>query len=369
MDELLPGYAMTVEQDELRDSLRNFLISTAPESAVRALVETPDGFDRATWLRLGSEIGALGLAVDEDLGGAGAGLVEQAIAAEEFGRSLFPGPVFGTIDLAIPLLAALGGNHVLPSLISGESTACVAIPHGGMEFDRESICVEESHGRLTGEVPQVIDGDADVIIVAARNSEGIGLFVVDAADREKLHTLDQTRRQVRMRFDRVQGTPLTVGAAANRAIERALCVSTALLAAEQVGGAQKLLEISVEYASTRWQFGRKIGSFQAIKHRCADMLVLVEHARSAAYHAAGALQTGSDDPRLASSLAKALCSQAFLSVANSTIQILGGLGFTWEHPTHLYLKRAVTDAALLGSADAHLDRIASIVIDQPQHVA
>ncbi|ORA09505.1 hypothetical protein BST14_21890 [Mycobacterium arosiense ATCC BAA-1401 = DSM 45069] len=366
---MLPGYALTAEQDELQDSLRKFLATTTSESAVRALVDTPDGFDRSAWLRLGSEIGALGLAVDEDLGGAGAGLVEQAIACEEFGRSLLPGPVFGTVDLAIPLLAALGGNQILPLLISGESTACVAIPHGGTGFDAESISIEESHGRLTGEIAQVVDGDADVIVVAARNSEGIGLFVVEGADRERLHTLDQTRRQVRIRFAGVQGTPLVAGTDANRAIERALCVSTALLAAEQVGGAQKLLEISVAYASTRWQFGRKIGSFQAIKHRCADMLVLVEHARSAAYHAAGALQTGTDDPCLVSSLAKAVCSRAFLSVANSTIQILGGLGFTWEHPAHLYLKRAVTDAALLGSADAHLDRIASIVIDQAQLVA
>jgi alkylation response protein AidB-like acyl-CoA dehydrogenase len=141
------------------------------------------------------------------------------------------------------------------------------------------------------------------------------------------------------------------------------------LAAEQVGGAKRLLDMSVEYAGTRSQFGRRIGSFQAIKHRCADMLVLVEHARSAAYHAVGSLQTGTDNPRLVASIAKATCSQAFLSVANSAIQIHGGIGFTWEHPAHLYLKRAVTDAALLGGADEHLDRIASLVIDRSNVVA
>jgi alkylation response protein AidB-like acyl-CoA dehydrogenase len=369
VDEPFPGYAPTVEQDELRRSLRKFLASTASESAVRAVVDSPEGFDRASWLRLGSELGALGLAVAEDLGGAGAGLVEQAIACEEFGRCLLPGPVFGTVGLAIPLLAALGDDQILPSVISGESTACVALPHGGIEFDHESIRVTESNGLLTGAIAQVVDGDADVVVVAARNTEGFGLFVVDGAEREKLHTLDQTRRQVRMRFDGVHGKLLAAGADAQRAIERTLCVGAALLAAEQVGGAQTLLEVCVEYASTRWQFGRHIGSFQAIKHRCADMLVLVEHARSAAYHAAGALQTGADDPRLVSSLAKALCSDAFQYVANSAIQIHGGIGFTWEHPAHLYLKRAVTDAALLGSADAHLDRIASIVIDRDRKVA
>jgi alkylation response protein AidB-like acyl-CoA dehydrogenase len=369
MDEPLPGYAATAEQEALRDSLRKFLVSTTSESVVRTLVDTPDGFDRATWIRLGSEIGAFGLSVAEDLGGAGAGLVEQAIACEEFGRSLLPGPVFGTVHLAIPLLAALGDGQVLSSVIRGECTASVALPHSGMEFDAQSIRVVESRGLLTGEIPQVVDGDADLLVVAAKRSDGFGLFLVDGADRARLTTLDQTRRQARISFDGVQGSVLAGGTDAHRAVERALCVSTALLAAEQVGGAQRLLEMCVEYAGTRWQFGRQIGSFQAIKHRCADMLVLVEHARSAAYHAVGSLQTGTDNPWLVSSMAKTLCSQAFVSVANSAIQIHGGIGFTWEHPAHLYLKRAVTDAALLGSPDAHLDRIASIVIDGDQDVA
>jgi alkylation response protein AidB-like acyl-CoA dehydrogenase len=367
--EPLPGYAPTVEQDELRESLRRFLASTTPEGVVRKLVDTPVGFDRATWLRLGSEIGVLGLAVPEELGGAGAGPVEQAIACEEFGRSLLPGPVFGTVDLAIPLLSALGGDEVLPSLIRGQSTAAAGLPCSGTEFDPQSIRIVETRGRLTGDIPQVVDGDADWLVVAAKHSEGFGLFLVDGAERVRLPTLDQTRRQARVSFDGVEARLLAKGADAHQAVERALCLGTALLAAEQVGGAQRLLDMSVEYAGTRSQFGRRIGSFQAIKHRCADMLVLVEHARSAAYHAVGSLQTGTDDPRLVASIAKATCSQAFLSVANSAIQIHGGIGFTWEHPAHLYLKRAVTDAALLGSADEHLDRIASLVIDRTQDVA
>jgi alkylation response protein AidB-like acyl-CoA dehydrogenase len=367
--EPLPGYAATPEQEELRRSLRKFLASTTSEGVVRTLVDTSGGFDRATWIRLGSEIGVFGLAVAEDLEGAGAGLVEQAIACEEFGRSLLPGPVFGTVDLAIPLLSALGGDEVLSSLIRGQITATVALPQTGMEFDARSIRVAESGGLLTGELPQVVDGDADLLVVAAKRSEGFGLFLVDGADRVRLPTLDQTRRQARIFLDGVPGRLLATGSEAHQAVERALCVGTALLAAEQVGGAQRLLEMCVDYAGTRLQFGRRIGSFQAIKHRCADMLVLVEHARSAAYHAVGSLQTGTDNPRLVASIAKATCSQAFLSVANSAIQIHGGIGFTWEHPAHLYLKRAVTDAALLGSADEHLDRIASIVIDGTHAVA
>ena len=235
MDEPPPGYAPTVEQEELRDSLRKFLGSTTTESVVRTLVDTPGGFDRATWMRLGSEIGAFGLSVAEDLGGAGAGLVEQAIACEEFGRSLLPGPVFGTVDLAIPLLAALGDDQVLPSVIGGQCTASVALPHSGMEFDPQSIRVAESHGLLTGEVPQVVDGDADLLVVAAKRSEGFGLFLVDGADRVRLPTLDQTRRQVRICFDGVQGSVLATGAGAHHAVQRALCVGTALLAAEQLG--------------------------------------------------------------------------------------------------------------------------------------
>jgi alkylation response protein AidB-like acyl-CoA dehydrogenase len=366
VDEPLPGYALTVEQAELRDTVRRFLASTTPESRVRVLINTSSGFDRAVWSRLGAELGVLGLAVDEKLGGSGAGLVEQAIVCEELGRSLFPGPVFGTINLAIPLLSALEDHTILPSVVTGEHTATVAFPHGSPVIDLADITVTQSGGLLNGEIAQTIDGSADVLIVAAKRSDDFGLYMVEEAQRVELPTLDQTRRQSRVALEGVRGVELATGAQAAQAVETALRVGTALMAAEQVGGAQKMLELCVEYAGTRWQFGRKIGSFQAIKHRCADMLVLVEHARSAAYHAVGSLETATDDARLVTSMAKAICSQAFLSIANSAIQIHGGVGFTWEHPAHLYLKRAVTDAALLGNVDVHLDRIASSVVDCPQ---
>jgi alkylation response protein AidB-like acyl-CoA dehydrogenase len=369
VDEPLPGYALTVEQEELRKTLRRFLASTTPESRVRALMDTSSGFDRATWSRLGAELGVLGLSVPENLGGSGAGLVEQAIVCEEFGRSLFPGPVFGTINLAIPLLSALADNTVLPSMVIGERTATVAFPHGSPMIDLQAITVTQSDGVLNGQVAQTVDGAADVLIVAAKRSDDFGLYLVEDAQRVELPTLDQTRRQSRVTLEGVKGIELAAGPEATRAVESALCAGTALLAAEQVGGAQRMLELCVEYAGTRWQFGRKIGSFQAIKHRCADMLVLVEHARSAAYHAVGSLESGTDDARLVTSMAKAICSQAFLSISNSAIQIHGGIGFTWEHPAHRYLKRAVTDAALLGSADMHLDLVASRVLDCPQDAA
>jgi len=361
--EPLPGYAATVEQEELRESLRKFLATTTPESVVRKLVDTSGGFDRATWIRLGSEIGAFGLAVPEDLGGAGAGLVEQAIACEEFGRSLLPGPVFGTVDLAIPLLCALGGDEVLPSLIRGQSTAAVALPCSGTEFDAQSIRIVESRGQLTGEIPQVVDGDADWLVVAAERSEGFGLFLVDAADRVWLPTLDQTRRQARVSFDGVETRLLATGADAHQAVERALCVGTALLAAEQVGGAQRLLDMSVEYAGTRSQFGRRIGSFQAIKHKCADMLVGLEWARSASAAALesvdgdAAEMAGESDWR--ASMAKAVCSEALRDAAHANVQIHGGIGFTWEDSAHLYLRRARTDEVLFGGPGQHWDRLAA----------
>jgi alkylation response protein AidB-like acyl-CoA dehydrogenase len=235
--------------------------------------------------------------------------------------------------------------------------------------DESSIRVTESGGLLTGELSQVVDGQSDMLIVAAKHGDGLGVFLVAGGSRDVLPTLDQTRRQAKLSFSGVPGRMLAAGSVAKDAIDQSLCVGTTLLAAEQVGGAQRLLDISVAYAKSRMQFGRAIGSFQAIKHRCADMLVLVEHARSAAYHAASALQTGTDDPRLVASIAKATCSETYQFVANSAIQIHGGLGFTWEHPAHLYLKRAITDAALLGGAEQHRDRIALLVLDAAAEVA
>jgi alkylation response protein AidB-like acyl-CoA dehydrogenase len=326
-------------------------------------METDLGFDRGTWARLGSEIGALGLSVPESMGGSGAGLVEQAIVCEEFGACLLPGPVFGTVDLAIPLLVALGGDEALPGVVQGQHTAAVAIPEDDCSLDEAAIRLRESGGLVTGELSQVVDGTSDLLIVAAKRDEGFGLFLVTGGERVVLPTLDQTRRQARVVFDGVPARLLATGEVATAAAERALCVGAVLLAAEQVGGAQRLLDMCVAYATSRLQFGRPIGSFQAVKHRCADMLVQLEHARSAAYYAASALQASTDDPQLVASIAKATCSEAFQFIANSSIQIHGGLGFTWEHPAHLYLKRAVTDAAWLGTAEQHRDRIASLVLD------
>jgi alkylation response protein AidB-like acyl-CoA dehydrogenase len=360
-------FVLTPEQQDLRRAVRQFCAERLDEDTVRRLTESGTGHDPALWARLGGELGVLGLAVPEELGGAGGGLVDQAVVAEEFGAALVPGPVFGTVGLALPALVALAGagldEDLLASLVEGARTAAFAVPDRGGRFDPALVTVTEADGALTGEVAQVVDGAADVLLVAARTGEEIGLFLADGGERIPLSTLDRTRRQATVRFSATPARPLAVGADAERAITAALRVGGALLAAEQVGGAQRMLDRTVAYAGTRLQFGRPIGSFQAVKHRCADMLVLVEHARSTAYHAAWALQDGTDDPDLAVAVAQATCSQAYQQVAQESVQLHGGIGFTWEHAAHLYLKRAVTDAALLGSAAEHRERIAELVLD------
>jgi alkylation response protein AidB-like acyl-CoA dehydrogenase len=361
-------FVFTREQQDLRRAVRQFCAERLDEDTVRGLMESEAGYDPALWARLGAELGVLGLAVPEELGGAGGGLVDQAVVAEEFGAALVPGPVLGTVGLAVPALVALAGSgleeDLLPSLVEGARTAALAVPDRGGRFDPALVTVTESGGTLTGEVRQVVDGTADVLLVAARTGDEVGLFLVEEAERVPLSTLDRTRRQATVRFAATSARAVASGADAERAITAALRAGAALLAAEQAGGAQRLLDTTVAYAGSRLQFGRPIGSFQAVKHRCADMLVLVEHARSTAYHAAWALQDGTDDPDLAVSIAQATCSETYQRVAEDTVQLHGGIGFTWEHPAHLYLKRALTDAALLGSAAEHRERIAELVLDR-----
>jgi alkylation response protein AidB-like acyl-CoA dehydrogenase len=352
------------EQQDLRLAVRQFCADRFGDAAVRRLMDSETGHDPALWARLGGELGVLGLAVPEELGGAGGGLVDQAVVAEEFGAALVPGPVLGTVGLAVPALVALGGDDLLGELLEGRRTAGFAVPDRGGRFDPELVTVTAADGTLTGELSQVVDGAADVLLVAARIGDGVGLYVTDGGERTPLSTLDQTRRQARVRFEATPARLIAGGAEAEAAITAALHTGAAVLAAEQVGGAQRLLDLTVAHARARLQFGRPIGSFQAVKHRCADMLVLVEHARSVAYHAAWALQDGTDDPELAVGVAQATCSEAYQRVAADTVQLHGGIGFTWEHPAHLYYKRAVTDAALLGSPAAHRERIAQLVLDR-----
>ncbi|MCV7282170.1 acyl-CoA/acyl-ACP dehydrogenase [Mycolicibacterium flavescens] len=363
-------YKFTEEQGQLRAAVRKFSADHFSEEKVRAQMESDPPFDAKVWARLGAELGVLGLAVPEADGGAGGTLVDQAVAVEELGARLACGPLFGTVYLAIPALVAAPAGEVrdelLADLVEGRRTAAVVVPDRAGVFDPDAVTVEVAGETLSGTATQVVDGGvADVLLVAARGPQGVGLYAVDAAQvqRSPLATLDLTRPQADVVFADAAARLVAGAEEAPRVLEHALQVGAALLAVEQVGAAQHLLDLSVDYAKTRWQFGRPIGSFQAVKHRLANLLVDVEHARSTAYHAIWALSDGSDDPALATSIAQAVCSAALTHVATDTIQVHGGIGFTWEHQAHLYYKRATTDAVLLGSAEQHRDRIAAMVLD------
>lgn len=369
-------FTFTDEQEQLRSAVRKFAADNSSEEAVRRLAESDPPFDARVWARLGAELGVLGLSVPESDGGAGGTLVDQAIAVEELGAALACGPFFGTVYLAIPALVAASvgevRDSVLSDLVEGRRTAAFAVPDAAGSFDAALVRVTaqasgDGH-TLSGTVHRVVDGTvADDLLVAANGPDGLGLYVVDAAgtgvDRTKLVTLDLTRPQARIEFSGAPARLVAGPADAERVIGHALHVGSALLAAEQVGAAQHLLDLAVDYAKTRLQFGRPIGSFQGVKHRLANMLVDAEHARSTAYHAAWALTDGTDDPVIAASIAQATCSAALLDIARQAIQVLGGIGFTWEHQAHLYFKRASTDAALLGGAEQHRSRIADLLLD------
>ena len=369
-------FTFSDEQQQLRGAVRKFSAENFDEPTVRRLMESAVTYDPAVWNRLGSELGVLGMSVPEADGGVGGSLVDQAVAVEEFGAALGCGPLFGTVYLAIPALVACAVSSardaLLASLVEGDRTAAFAVNDSAGVFDPKRIGVTATPGgdgfTLTGTVDRVVDAtSADVLLVAAKASDGVGLYAVgtkgEGVQRTGLVTMDLTRPQAGVVFSGAPAQLLAGPADADRVITHALQVGSALLAVEQVGAAQHLLDLSVDYAKSRLQFGRQIGSFQAVKHKLADMLVDLEHARSTAYHAVWALTDGSDDPALAVSIAQATCSAAFSRIAADAIQVHGGIGFTWEHQAHLYFKRAATDAVLLGSAEQHRTRVAELVLD------
>jgi len=369
-------FMFTDEQQQLLSAVRRFAAENVDETTVRRLMESDPPFDPKAWHRLGSELGVLGLSVSEADGGVGGTLVDQAVAVEELGAALACGPIFGTVYLAIPaLVAASAGparDELLAELVEGRRTAAFAVPDRAGAVDASLIEVTATPSgddwTLTGTVRGVVDaGAADDLLVAAIGPDGVSLFAVDAAgagvERTTQLTVDQTRPQAVVTLSAAPARLLAGSDEAERVIGHAFQVASALLAVEQVGAAQHMLDVAVQYAKERLQFGRPIGSFQAVKHRLADMMVDLEHARSTAYHAVWALTDGSDDPALAASIAQATCSAAFSRIAADAIQTLGGIGFTWEHQAHLYFKRAIVDAALLGSAEDHRSRVAELVLD------
>lgn len=355
----------TEEHEEMRRYVRQWFDERAPVEVVRGLMETEAGWDRGQWSELG-ELGWLGMAIDEDMGGAGLGFMEMAVVAEESGRSLFPSPFLATVVMGGALVGALGSEAqketLYPDLVAGNTTLAVAVDPAA----RPAVSATESEDgwRLNGEARFVLGGHtADRVLVEADTSAGSRLFLVDGADAglktEQLSVLDLTGPQADLTFAGVLAEPFgEPGPSFEAAREEMAIRAIGALTMEQVGGAQACLEMSVDYAKNRHQFGRPIGSFQAIKHMCADMLVEVESARSAAYHLAWAIDHDPDEARIAAPLAKAYCADAYYRAAAATIQIHGGIGFTWEHHAHLHLKRAKTGQLLFGDSTWHRGRLA-----------
>ncbi len=368
--------SFTDEHEELRATVRGLLRDQSDEQAVRTQMETERGWDDEVWRQLAEQVGLTGLIIPETYGGAGFGYAELCVVAEEMGRALLCAPFLSTAVMATNALLHCATDAVkaelLPGIAAGTTTATLAYADENGRWDLAGIemMAQEKDGGwvLDGTKCWVLDGHtADVILVAARTSAGLELFRVagDAAglSRESVPALDLTRKLAKLTFAAAPATRLSDGDQA-QGLERALALTLAALAAEQVGGAQWCLDTAVDYAKTRLQFGRPIGSFQAIKHKCADMLVAVEFAKSAAYdacfRAADCLESGEewDEFLEAAHLAKSFCSEAYFHAAAENIQIHGGMGFTWEHPAHLYFKRAKASELLFGDATHHREALA-----------
>lgn len=380
-------FSFSEEQEELRSGVRRFLNDKSPETEVRRLMETTEGYDPAVWAQMGEQLGLQGLAIPEEHGGSGYGWAELVVVFEEMGRALLCAPYLATVALAAPALITSGDAAAqaayLPAIAAGRSVATLALTEESGRWDEGGITLRATPapGPATAAPPPtgadptaegwvldghkmfVLDGHtADLVIVAARAESGLSLFAVagDAPGlvRTPLPTMDQTRKQARLEFTSTPARLVGDEGEAWAVLTRVLDLAAVALAAEQVGGAQRVLEMSVEYAKNRVQFGRPIGSFQAIKHKCADMLLEVESARSAAYYAGWAAAADSDELPAVASLAKAYCSEAYFHAAAENIQIHGGIGFTWEHPAHLYFKRAKTDELLFGDPSFHRELLA-----------
>ncbi len=365
------NFAFSEEQDELRKTVRAFLDAKSAESAVREQMETEDGFDRAVWSQMGEQMGLQGLHIPEAYGGSGYGYVELGVVLEEMGRSLLCAPYFATVVLAANALIHSGDEGAkkkyLPGIASGETIATLAFTEPSGKWDEAGITMQASGSgssfTLNGTKMFVLDGHtADLIIVAAKTGKGTSLFAVDGKanglTRTALSTMDQTRKQAKLEFKDVPAELVGSEGAGWNVLSTVLDLAAVGLAAEQVGGAQKVLDMAVEYAKVRVQFGRPIGSFQAIKHKCADMLLEVESAKSAAYYGMWCASEMNEELPSVASLAKAYCSEAYFHATAENIQIHGGIGFTWEHPAHLYFKRAKSSELLFGDPTYHRELLA-----------
>ncbi|MFE3588579.1 acyl-CoA dehydrogenase family protein [Streptomyces niveus] len=354
----------TAEQRELRGVLRSFLTETSGPEDVRQHLATPRGYDEELWTRLAGEIGVHGLAIPEEYGGSGFTFAELAVALEESGRALYCAPLLPTVVLAAHALLNSGDRQAceryLPGIAAGTLTATVA----AFRDDEPGVRAEQgcSGWVLRGATDFVLDGaGADLFVVRAQTPDGARLFTCEpAADtcrRVPHRVLDETRRQARVEF---HGAAVTLMGETGE-VTATLDAGRAALAAEQVGGSSHALDATTEFLAQRHQFGRPVGSFQAVKHRLADVLVALEAARSAAAYATACAALASPGLPVAASAAAVVCSETFRLATAEYVQLHGGIGFTWEHPAHLYVRRARSGEVLFGTADQHRARLAELI--------
>ncbi|MBI3456967.1 MAG: acyl-CoA/acyl-ACP dehydrogenase [Candidatus Rokubacteria bacterium] len=378
-------FGFSQEQELLRQTARSFLEKECPSSVVRRMMDDPAGTTDELWQKL-AELGWLGLIYPEAHGGVGLGFVDLTVVLEEMGRVVMPGPYFSTVLLG-GLTLLLAGSEAqkrewLPKIASGQARATLALTEESARWDAAGIGLRAKPGKgggyvLSGTKLFVPDAHtADVLVVAARTAKatkddphrGVSLFLVPAITKgvstTLLPTMDQTRKLCEVSLSRVEVGPDALVGPADQgwpALARVLDRATVALCAEMCGGAQKVLEMCTEYAKIRVAFGRPIGTYQAIKHKCADMLVAVENAKSITYYAAWAMDEGGPEAPLAASMAKAYVSEAYRKAAGDGIQIHGGIGFTWEHDLHLYFKRATGSEVAFGDAPLHRERVAQLI--------
>ncbi len=367
------NFIRTDEQAMLADTVAQYLAASAGLDRVREASLTPDAFFSDMWQGL-AEMGLIGLAIDEQYGGAGYGFSELAVVFEELGAMVTPVPLLSAV-LASTAIAEAGTDaqkaDLLPRIASADCLPTLAVfedAHDDGSGTPATTAVRGDEGWvLTGTKRFVTDApNATLFIVSAQTDVGTALFAVwraiEGVEVRPTPSLDATRPLGELIFDgaTVPEDSCLGNAPHPDAIRKALDAGVVAMASEQVGGTRACLEMAVEYAKTRYQFGRSIGSFQAVKHMCANMLVALEHARSVAWHAAATLDDP-DESSISVPLAKSVCSDAYVKVAGDNIQVHGGIGFTWEHDAHLYFKRAKADSLLLGSVTTHRDRLANAI--------
>lgn len=350
------------QEDFLRETIQDVLSKGCEWTSVLALTESESTIDRELWRTLASEVGGAALALPEEIGGAGASWRECAVVLEELGRAVAPVPYLGSAVVATVYAQEIGADGVLADLVSGDSVAALAVSSGAPWFRSPADTVTVSGSFLTGTVSSVADAAAaDILLVPV----GDDTYLVDTSAAgvrlTAVVSLDETRPLVDIAFDAASARRLEGTRPAGAATAAALRAGTALLASEQLGLAEHCLAATVEYLGVRRQFGRVLGSYQALKHRLADLWVQINQARAAARYAADCLASGSGDLAVAAAVAHSWCSEVAVRAAEEYVQLHGGIGFTWEHPAHLYLKRAKSSMLLFGGPDVHRTHLAGLI--------